>query len=166
MEEYLDIIDDEDIVIGSAPYSEVHAKNLRHRIVHVFVINKKQEFLLQLRSQKKSTYPGFWTMSIGGHVSAGEDYIDAAIREGKEELGLIFPQNDLTFHGKESYVNDVGHKIYYQTFSLKSNGPFTPSEEEVERIEFFSLPAIHEMVEKGEKIHQEMLLSLERYFGL
>lgn len=166
MEEILDIIDEEDHVVGSAPFSEVHKNNHLHRIIHVFVVNSKGEILLQLRSHNKPTYQGYWTMSIGGHVSSGEDYIDAAIREGKEELGLVIDTKDLEFLGKNDYVNDVGHKIKYQVYKLYSDGPFTPDPYEADKVEFFSLDAIREMIENGEKFHQEMLVSLREYFGL
>ena len=29
-----------------------------------------------------------WTTSCSGHLDSGEDYVDAAIRESKEELNL------------------------------------------------------------------------------
>jgi 8-oxo-dGTP pyrophosphatase MutT (NUDIX family) len=40
----------------------------------------------------KDRYPGWWDVSVGGHVDPGEDYLTAAIREAGEELGLQAPE--------------------------------------------------------------------------
>lgn len=165
-EEILDIVNDKDEVVGQATYADVHKKGFRHRIVHVFIQNKNGELLLQLRSKNKSSYPEFWTFSIGGHVSSGEDYKTAALREGKEELHLAFVKDDLIFYGKDSYIDDAGHAINYETYSLTQDGPFTINPEEVEEVKFVSLDTLRNMIRKGEKLHKEMLVVLEKYFGL
>ncbi len=56
--------------------------------VYVYRVRKgKPEFLLFLRSAKK-IYAHQWRM-IGGKVKEGEKYWEAALRELKEETGLI-----------------------------------------------------------------------------
>ena len=49
-EEIFDVVDDRDEVIGQAPRSEVHRRQLRHRAVHVLVLNARGEIFLQKRS--------------------------------------------------------------------------------------------------------------------
>ncbi len=70
------------------PRSEVHARGLRHRAVHVLVFNSRGEIFLQKRSMKKDRQPGVWDSSCSGHVDAGENYEATAVRELREELGL------------------------------------------------------------------------------
>src|SRR5581483_6948850 len=65
----------------------IHAQGLRHRDVHVWVTNG-HDLLQQQRRSDKSIMPNAWDISVGGHVSAGESYLDAAVRETREELGL------------------------------------------------------------------------------
>lgn len=65
----------------------IHEQGLPHRDVHVWVTNG-QDLLQQQRTFDKSIMPGAWDISVGGHVTAGESYLDAAIRETEEELGL------------------------------------------------------------------------------
>jgi isopentenyldiphosphate isomerase len=56
-EEYLEIVDYKGEVIGRAPRSEVHGKpSLMHRVVHILVLNKKGEILLQKRSRRQVGY--------------------------------------------------------------------------------------------------------------
>ncbi len=58
------------------------------KAVKIFLINKKNEVLLELRDNKKGIYfPGYWGL-IGGGVNEGETLLDAMKREIKEEINL------------------------------------------------------------------------------
>jgi 16S rRNA (adenine1518-N6/adenine1519-N6)-dimethyltransferase len=87
-EELFDVVDEADAVVGQATRREVHERNLRHRAVHVFVVNRHGELLLQKRSRFKDAHPGVWDSSVAGHLDAGEDYAAAATRELEEEMGI------------------------------------------------------------------------------
>lgn len=90
-EEIFDVVNERDEVIGQAPRSEVHARKLLHRAVHILVFTTRGELLLQKRSEFKDEYPLKFTSSASGHLSAGETYDQAASRELQEELGIIAP---------------------------------------------------------------------------
>ena len=68
-----------------------------HRTVHVWILNSKNELLIQKRAIDKETFAGLWAISVAGHVRTGEDSIDAAKRELKEEIDLDVSDSDLTF---------------------------------------------------------------------
>lgn len=87
--EMFDVVDEADRVIGRATRDEVHAGDLRHRAVHVMVFNRRGEVLLQQRSLLKDRHPGVWDSSVSGHLDAGEDYPQAAVREMEEEMGIV-----------------------------------------------------------------------------
>ncbi|WP_367871359.1 16S rRNA (adenine(1518)-N(6)/adenine(1519)-N(6))-dimethyltransferase RsmA [Luteolibacter sp. Populi] len=87
-EEIFDVVDEADAVTGQATRREVHEKGLLHRAVHVFVINRHGELLLQKRSRFKDVHPEVWDSSVAGHLDSGEDYVTAAIRELEEEMGV------------------------------------------------------------------------------
>ncbi len=86
--EIFDVVDENDQVIGQKTRGEVHANQLLHRAVHVFVYNKRGDLLLQQRSRFKDAHPGVWDSSVAGHLDSGEDYAAAAIRELDEEMGI------------------------------------------------------------------------------
>ncbi len=100
-EEMFDVVDQEDRVLYQSPRSVVHANRWLHRAVHIFVLNSRGELLIHRRSATKDEAPLKYTSSASGHLSAGEDYGTAAVRELEEELGLktsvqflcIFPAN-------------------------------------------------------------------------
>ena len=87
-DEIFDVVDEEDRIIGRERRADVHARDLRHRAVHVFVQNKYGEIFLQKRSRLKDKHPGVWDSSASGHLDSGEDYDTCALRELHEELGI------------------------------------------------------------------------------
>ncbi len=88
-DELFDVVDAQDNVVRQATRKEVHAQGLLHRAVHILVFSKKtHDCLLQKRSMHKDRQPGVWDSSAAGHLDAGEDYPQAAVRELQEELGI------------------------------------------------------------------------------
>jgi len=86
-DEWFDIVDAQDQVVGRERRAEVHRRGLRHRAVHVLVWDKAGRLFLQKRSLRKDSAPGAWDSSASGHVDSGEDYDACAPRELREELG-------------------------------------------------------------------------------
>jgi len=164
MTEFLDIVNDKDEVVGNASYDEVYQKKLPHRIVHIFIFNDKGEMALHLRSKQKSFCPLHWSTPVGGHVQSSETYEQAALREFKEELGTAAR---IEFAYKDIYITPDERKImkFLATFNASFNGPFEINPEEVERVEFFSLQTIKNMIANGEKFHPELLFLLKKHFS-
>ena len=88
-DEMLDVVNDDDEVIGVERRGDIHAQGLMHRAVHILLFNSRGELFLQKRSLSKDEQPGKWDSSAAGHVDSGEDYLDCAIREINEELGIV-----------------------------------------------------------------------------
>lgn len=86
--ELFDVVDQNDNVTGQETRDVVHQQNLLHRAVHLFVFNKRKELFLQKRSRLKDKHPGVWDSSAAGHLDAGEGYLETAVRELEEELGI------------------------------------------------------------------------------
>lgn len=88
------------------------------------IIDKKPEFLLFLRSSKK-IYAHQWRM-IGGKVEGGEKYWEAALRELKEETGLI-PQNFWTIPSINSFYEAKSDQIHLiPAFAVQLNSDDIP----------------------------------------
>lgn len=90
--ELLDVVDENDVVIGVKKRGEIHAAGLMHRAVHILLFNSGGELFLQKRSMSKDEQPGKWDSSAAGHVDSGEDYLACAQRELAEELGIVVDQ--------------------------------------------------------------------------
>jgi len=87
-EELLDVVDSNDRVLGVAARARIHAAHLRHRSVHVLVVNANGDIYIQRRALNKDCSPGLWDTSAAGHVIHRESYEAAAVREVNEELSL------------------------------------------------------------------------------
>ena len=62
-----------------------------HLVVHVWIRNSKGEYLISQRSANRPTFPLMWEC-VGGSVLKGEDSLQGAIREAKEEVGVELSQ--------------------------------------------------------------------------
>jgi isopentenyldiphosphate isomerase len=164
-EEFLDIVDEKDQVLGTASRSEIYQKLLSHRIVHVLVFDSKGRLALQQRSAKNKFLPLYWGTSSGGHVRAGESYQEAGTREMREELNLFTPIEFL-YQGIYIDLLKSGFKKQIWVFKTYANGPFKIDPAEGENIHFFSLVEIQEMLEKKEKFMPELLWILENNFDI
>lgn len=58
-----------------------------HLVVHVWIRNSKGEYFISQRSANRSRYPLMWEC-VGGSVVKGEDSLQGALREVKEEVGI------------------------------------------------------------------------------
>ncbi|MGW4895946.1 NUDIX hydrolase [Kitasatospora sp. NPDC004240] len=127
-EELLDVVDEQDRVIGTAPRGEVYRRGLTHRCVFVLVRDPAGRIFVHRRTDTKLFAPGAYDMFVGGVVGAGEGYPDAAVREAEEELGVsgIEPRPLFRFlyRGEGlSWWSDVHEALW--------DGPVSPQESEV-----------------------------------
>ena len=58
-----------------------------HLVVHVWIRNAKGEYLIAQRSVNRPTFPMVWEC-VDGSVVKGEDSLQGALREVKEEVGV------------------------------------------------------------------------------
>ena len=99
MSEILDIVNNNDEVIGQAERDEVHRIGLVCRLAYVCFYTAEREVILQKRSDTKKNDAGKLTTTVSGHVASGQDYLEAAVRETLEESGIEVEASDLTSLG-------------------------------------------------------------------
>ncbi|MCJ7468387.1 MAG: NUDIX domain-containing protein [Maribacter sp.] len=96
MDELVDILDSHGNSTGKTLLkSEAHRKGLFHRTVHIWLYTQNGKILIQQRAKNKETHPLLWDVSVAGHIGAGEDIEESAIREIAEEIGLKVSKEDL-----------------------------------------------------------------------
>lgn len=102
--ELLDVLDENGEPSGLVrERTMVHIRGDYHRTSHVWVVRKRQDgghdLLLQKRSSQKDSFAGCYDISSAGHIPAGADYPDSAVRELYEELGIPAKKEELTHIG-------------------------------------------------------------------
>lgn len=139
-EELLEVTDKSGKTIGIAPRAEIHGNPaLIHRVVHVLVFNKKGELFLQKRSETKDVAPGKWDTSVGGHVSSGENLLEAAKREMEEELGIsnYTPEFLYSYSHTNPYETEIVH-----TYSCVYDGKISFNKEEIDEVRLWDVGEI------------------------
>ena len=181
--EFFDVCDERGLPTGEVVERSVaHSEGILHRTAHVWIVRKEQgrwQVLLQKRSANKDSYPGMYDTSSAGHIPAGKEPKESALRELEEELGICADPEELTyigtfrtqyeevFHGKPFRDNEVIRIFLYQK-------PVDPEklvlqESEVEEVRYFDLAeAYREICEGSERfcVNPKGMKVLVDYLGL
>jgi 8-oxo-dGTP diphosphatase len=68
-----------------------------HAVADVWVVNRDGMILCNQRSPAKQNNPNKWQTRAGGHVKAGETFLQTAVSELHQELGISAPPESLHF---------------------------------------------------------------------
>lgn len=97
IEEKVILVDINDEPIGLMEKMAAHEQGLLHRAFSVFILNDKNEVMLQQRAVHKYHSPLLWTNTCCSHQRAGESNIQAGKRRLMEEMGFDTKLKEL-FH--------------------------------------------------------------------
>ena len=163
MAEILDIVDEQGRPTGqTVPRAVAHAEGIRHRTSHVWILRRhagRVEVLLQMRCQAKDSFPGCYDISSAGHIPAGCDFVESALRELREELGLQARPEELilcgvrrfeyesAFHGRPFHDNQVS-RVYALWRDVEPEA-LTLQKEEVERVDWMDYDRCVQGVSEG-----------------
>ncbi len=113
-EEQIDILNSDGTPAGySRGRTEVHAKGLWHRTVHIWAFDKNGKILFQLRSHLKENNPCLLDTSCAGHISAGDGSRNAGVRELSEEMGITRRPEDLEYLFEATHENILNNGTYF-----------------------------------------------------
>lgn len=146
-DEWVDLVDDDDRVVARVTRAEMRQRNLLHRAVYVLVRNARGEIFVHRRTTTKDVYSGYYDVTVGGVVAAGEDYDAAAARELAEELGVM--NVSLARLGPMRYA-DERTRIHGMVYAARHDGPFVLQAEEIASGGFVA-PAEAERVAREER---------------
>ena len=157
-EEFFDIVDKNGIPTGeTVSRSQAHTDGVRHRTAHIWVVRNKDgkaEVLMQKRALNKDSFPGKYDTSSAGHIQAGDEPLESAIRELSEELGIYASKDDLKyvgtfsnqyekeFYGKMFKDNEVSFVYVYE--KEVDIDKLSIQKEELDSVEWFNLEEVYE----------------------
>ncbi|RYD55082.1 MAG: isopentenyl-diphosphate Delta-isomerase [Sphingobacteriales bacterium] len=125
-------VNEQDAWTGTMEKLQAHKEGVLHRAFSVFVLNDKNEMLLQQRALDKYHSGGLWTNACCSHPAPGEGTIAAAHRRLMEEMGF---DCDLQPLFELKYKADVGGGLteheYDHIYMGVYSGEVTPNAEEV-----------------------------------
>ncbi len=163
--EYLDIVDENGIPSGeTVSREEAHRLGVQHRTSHVWIVRKTDngyDILLQKRSLNKDSHPGMFDTSSAGHIVAGDEPLESALRELDEELGIKAGESELKkigifhgeyskeFHGRLFKDNEISFVFIYQGNVDIDNLVLQKSE--IDEVRWFDLDKVWEEIQLTRK---------------
>ena len=138
-DEIVAVVDEDNNVVGSAPRREMRARRLPHRSTYILVFNSGGEVYVQKRTRTKDVFPGYYDPAAGGVVLAGESYLEGALRELEEEMGIRGVPLQGLF---EFFHEDDNSRVWGAAYRCVHDGAVTLQEEEVESGAFMAVDAV------------------------
>lgn len=142
-EEKVILVNERDEQIGLMPKLEAHEKAELHRAFSIFILNSKNEVMLQQRASQKYHSPLLWTNTCCSHQREGESNIQAGNRRLMEEMGFSTELKEL-FHFIYKAPFDNGlteHELDHVMVGYFDGEPVINSEE-VENWKWMDIDAI------------------------
>lgn len=143
-EELLTQVDKDNSIVGSISRGRAHnTAGIFYRTIYVLVFNDQGEVLIQKRSPSKDLYPNCWDLSVGGHVNFGKSYLETAVREVGEELGITINEIDLVRKGEVLVkLPNAGEYFNIFEYTLNSNQVISINSEEIGKTKWMTIENI------------------------
>ncbi len=151
MDELIDIVTKEGLPTGEkALKSVIHKEGHYHHTAHIWFYTKQGQILLQQRAASKTIHPLLWDVSVAGHIDAGETIKVGAIREIREEIGLLINETDLqkigVFKCFQSYPNGIIDNEFHNTFIAELKVPLSALKCQPEEVEALKLVSLNDFL--------------------
>ncbi len=166
-EEKVILVNKNDEQIGLMPKLEAHQKAVLHRAFSVFVINSKNELMLQQRALHKYHSPGLWTNTCCSHQREGESNIEAGMRRLQEEMGFTTPlKESVSFIYKAPFDNGLTeHEFDHVLLGTYENAPVI-NPEEVANWKWMPIEVVKEDILKHPETYTEWFkIIFEKFYS-
>jgi len=157
-DELVDIVDENDLVVGVVTRRQMRAEGLRHRAVFIAVQGSDGRLLVHQRSFDKDLRPGAWDIAFGGVVGTGEPYDAAAVRELSEEIGIT--ATDLVALGGGAFAED-SYDLVARCYRVVHDGPFTFGDGEVIAAKWVNRTELRKLLDQEDVMHDSIALLLD-----
>ncbi|WP_428231272.1 isopentenyl-diphosphate Delta-isomerase [Flavobacterium sp.] len=154
IEENVILVNQNDEQIGLMPKLEAHEKAVLHRAFSVFILNDKNEIMLQQRAHQKYHSPLLWTNTCCSHQREGETNVEAGTRRLFEEMGIKAELKEL-FHFIYKAPFDNGlteHELDHVMIGYYNDNPVI-NREEVEDWKWMKIEDVKQDIEKQPEIY-------------
>jgi isopentenyldiphosphate isomerase len=121
---------------------KAHAVGAWHKAIVLWIVNRRNQILLQKRSAYKKTFAGCWDIVPSGHVEAGEYGAETAVRECFEEIGVEIDLKDIRYittllsNNKHDDIIDRHFNEYFMTFKDVAIDKMKKQDGEVDEIKW------------------------------
>jgi len=158
------LVDLDDNEIGHMSKPEAHRLGTLHRAFSVFIINDKNEMLIQKRNENKYHSGGLWTNACCSHPRLGENLLDAVHRRLVEEIGFDTEvAEQFGFVYRTQFDKELFEYEYDHVFLGKYDGEITLNKEEASEIKWIDIEALKkDLVENANDYTSWFLIAAPR----
>ncbi len=147
----IQIVDDQDQIIGLKERTEVDYKVDIYRVSALWLTNSKGQTLLAKRAAVKDKDPDKWGPAVAGTIDEGETYDDNIYKEATEEIGLEGEQFIKGPKIRITHPRNYFCQWYFVSLDRKADS-FTMQAEEVDALEWVAIEQIkHELKANPDK---------------
>ena len=144
--EYLDLVDENDNVIGKEDRNIIYKNNLRNfRVINIIIFTSDNKIIVPKRSSNRRVFPNCYDCSVGGHVSSGETYEQVAYRELKEELGITNVKLEEIAYFRPY---DIDTSSFSKMYKLVYDGSLNYDKDGIQEIFYMNKEEIRELINK------------------
>lgn len=155
-EEQVILVNENDEPIGLMPKMQAHEEALLHRAFSVFVLNDKNEIMLQQRAAGKYHSPLLWTNTCCSHQRDGETNIQAGKRRLQEEMGFSVELKELfSFIYKAPFDNGLTEHEFDHVMIGYSNEVPNINKEEVEAWKWMEIQDVKKDISQHPETYTE-----------
>ena len=146
--EYLDLVNENDEVIGKEDRDIIYKNGWRNfRVINIMIFTSDNKIIVPKRSANRRVFPNCYDCSVGGHVSSGETYEQAAYRELEEELGITDVKLKEIGYFKP---NDIGTSAFSKMYKLIYDKPLNYDKDGIQAIYYMTKGEISKLIEEDE----------------
>jgi len=153
-EEFVILVNENDVETGIMEKMQAHKEGKLHRAFSVFILNEKNEMLLQKRAAHKYHSAGLWSNACCSHPRPKEETVLAAVRRLDEEIGLrdCKLEHAFSFLYKTSLENGLSEHEFDHVFIGRSNQAPQLNFDEASEIKYIALDALElDMIENSDQ---------------
>jgi len=148
--EYIILVNHSGRRIGTTEKLAAHQNGLLHRAFSIFLLNSKNEMLLQKRASSKYHFAGLWSNACCSHPRPLEKVLSAARRRLKEELRISTSLSKVdhiiySFTDRASGLTE--HEFDYLLLG-KYDGEIFFNPNEIEAIKWISVPRLKKWMKR------------------
>ncbi len=176
MEEWVVLVDENDIETGYEEKIKAHAEGKLHRAFSVYIYDDKTDrLLLQKRGGQKYHSGGLWSNSCCSHPLQGETWAQAIGRCISNELGILPGPEEVDkmadagkfryksfYKNTENYEHEIDHVWVYMPEKIWDR--MNPNPDEVEKAEWVSVEKIDAMIRKEPETFTSWFIPSYRIF--
>ena len=155
-DELLDLVNDNDEVIGQKNKSEIYALGIHNfRVINAFLVNDHGQLWVPRRTAHKKLFPLCLDASVGGHVQSGETYQQAFERELFEELRLLAHEVSYTH---VAYLNPTAHDVsaHMHVYLIKYNQIPDYNRDDFESFQWMTISQLLNAINQGDRIKGDL----------